>query len=408
MTRYAIVSDCFITPDEVRRGALHVEKGKIGGWAEKPATKTVVDLSGLIVGPALVDVHDHLYGNYYPKVGRGDGKYLNWHEWDVDLKASAVYKERSKIPPLDIYYLGCYKHILSGCLTVNDHMPHKVNAPFLDKMPIRVQKEYCLAHECSSYDLRWGDGIVFEHDRAVKNDWPFITHIEEGFDEEAKKGIDILLLLGALDEHTVMIHGLALSAKDIDEIAKAKASMVWCPGSNWFMFRRTGDVKRWLAKGINVALGTDSPHTGELNLLYEARWAKKLYKSLYGEEIPDRTLVRMITVNAAKALRLDRLVGSLEKGKVADIIAFRGDPKNPWGSLIQSSFADMALVIQGGRPLYGDEAFADLFEEFGVPFRRISVAGSKKIINGEPDLLLKRIRKYVGFKKIIPFLPLDV
>jgi cytosine/adenosine deaminase-related metal-dependent hydrolase len=408
MSKYSIVSKCFITPDEVRSaGALNIDKDRIAGWSAKPASKSVIDLSHLVVAPALVDAHDHLFGNYYPKIGRGDGKYLNWLGWDMDLKSSSVYKERSKISPLDIYSLACYKHILSGCLTVNDHMPHKVNEPFLDKMPIRIQKDYCLAHEASSYDLRWGSGIVFEHTRAVKEDLPFITHIEEGFDEEAKKGIDILLLLGALSDHTTMIHGIALSPKDIDAIAKARASMVWCPGSNWFMFRKTGDVKRWLAKGVNVALGTDSPASGELNMLYEARWAKKLFRQIYGSEIPDKTLVKMITINAAKALHLDHLVGSLDKGKAADIIAFRGDTKNPHGALIQSSFNDMALVIHNGQPLYGDASFEDLFRSFGVAYRKISVAGSKKIINGSPDELLKRIRKNVGFKKIIPFLPID-
>ena len=410
MKSFSLFSRCFITPENIINDKwLDIENSKFKSFNSKPLNKkNLLDLSDYIVSPALVDAHDHLFGNYYPKVGRGDGSYNNWLEWDNDLKSSAVYKERAKIPPFDIYILGCYKHILSGCVTVNDHMPHKINDPFLDKLPIRVQKRYCLAHEASSYDLRWGSGIVFEHRKAVKEDIPFITHIEEGWDEEAKKGIDILILLGALTEHTTMIHGIALSKEDIDKIAQAKASLVWCPGSNWFMFRKTGDVKTWLKKGINVALGTDSPHTGELNLLYEARWAYTLYKKIYKETIPYKTLVKMITINAAKALRLDKITGSIEKGKSADFIAFKGDSKDPYSSLINSSFSEMGLVVLEGKPLYGDPVFADFFKSCGVSFRRISVAGTKKIMSGAADLLLKDIRKKVGFKKIIPFLPIDV
>lgn len=408
--KFSVVSDCFITPSTViKDSSLEVQNGRIAGFTKKTGTSIRIDLTGKIVLPAFVDAHDHLFGNYYPKVGRSDGKYLNWKPWDDDLKSSPIYKERSKIPPLDIYFLACYKHILSGCLTVNDHMPHRVNDPFLDQMPIRVQKKYSLAHEVSTFDLRWGDGVVVEHARAVKEKIPFITHIEEGFDEESMKGIDILLLLRALSKNTVLIHALGLSDKDIEEIAKAGASCVWCPGSNMFMFRRTGRVKQWLKKGINVALGTDSPHTGELNLLHEARWAKKVYKQINKEEIPDKTLVEMMTINAAKALWLDKEVGSLEKGKVADFIALSGTGKDPYASVINADFKEMALVVQAGVPIYGDAEYAPVFEQFGVKVKKLKVAGAQKLVADhlDPAGLLKRIRKYVGFKKDIPFLPVE-
>jgi len=410
MSNYSVRADCIVTPDkQLESSYLNIGSGRISGLSAK-ASGPVVDLSGTVVAPALVDAHDHLFGNYYPKIGRGDGSYINWKPWDDDLKSGAVYKERSKIPPIDIYWLASYKHVLSGCLTVSDHMPHKVNDPLIKDMPIRIQKKYCLAHEASSYDLRWGDGIVNEHTKAVKEKIPFITHVEEGWDEEAKKGIDILKVLGALSKNTVLIHGIALSDKDMDDIAKAGASLVWCPGSNWFMFRKTGQVKKWLAKGINSSLGTDSPASGELNMLYEARWARKIYKKLYGSELPFKTLFKMMTINPAKALWLDKETGSLEKGKSADFIAVRaGKPHvDPYRTIIESDFDAMALVVFQGRPLYGDPAYAGFFKKCGVPFRKISVAGTAKIIDGDPDLLMKRISKNVGFRKVIPFLPIDV
>lgn len=407
-SNYSVRSDRLITPEKIKKNSFLNIKGKnIQGTSSQPASRTVIELPGRTVFPALVDAHDHLFGNYYPKIGNGKGNYINWKPWDDDLKSSPLYKERSKIPPLDIYKLACYKHVVTGCTTVNDHMPHSVNAPFLDFMPIRVQKKYCLAHECSSFDLRWGDGIVTEHERALKNDIPFITHIEEGFDPESKKGIDILLLLGALSRHTVLIHGIALSPEDIRSIASKKASMVWCPGSNWYMFKRTGDVKAWLKAGINVALGTDSPASGELNLLEEARLGRKLYKKIYKQDIPNKTLVEMMTINAAKALRLDNSVGSLQKGKAADFVAVRGGRKDAYADLVDASFADISLVFYNGKPLYGDAEFSSLFKDFGVKYKKVGMAGSDKIINGDPKGLMDRIRKFVGFKKQIPFLPVD-
>jgi len=62
------------------------------------------------------------------------------------------------------------------------------------------------------------------------------------------KGIDYLKEYNALDEYTVLVHGIALSDEDIEEIAKTKASLVWCPNSNYFMFEKTGNVKKWIEK----------------------------------------------------------------------------------------------------------------------------------------------------------------
>jgi hypothetical protein len=95
-----------------------------------------------------------------------------------------------------------------------------------------------MQHEMSSYrPVKWGTSATEEHALAVKNDIPFVTHIEEGYDEEAMLGIDIMKELKILDEYTVLIHGISLSEKDIEDIAKAKAHVVWCPTSNYFMFQ---------------------------------------------------------------------------------------------------------------------------------------------------------------------------
>jgi len=51
---------------------------------------------------------------------------------------------------------------------VNDHFPHKFNCHILPTLPIKAIHEYGLAHECSSYDLKWGEGIEIEYEKAVK------------------------------------------------------------------------------------------------------------------------------------------------------------------------------------------------------------------------------------------------
>ena len=125
-------------------------------------------------------------GNYLPRIGPANGAYyLNWSYWENDLRASAVVlDERANIAVEQMYQLSSYKNLFSGVVTVNDHFPHEFNEPFIPGLPIRVLRDYTLAHECSSFDLKWGDGIQIEHRRAVERDHPFITHLEEGFDPE--------------------------------------------------------------------------------------------------------------------------------------------------------------------------------------------------------------------------------
>ncbi len=407
MNSYIIKCKKIVNVDEILEGAEIKIKGK---RIEKIDTKIKnpkfeVDLTDKYVYPGLINAHDHLLGNYFPRVGKGP--YLNWLVWDNDLKSSPVYAERSQIPPNYIYLLGAYRNIFSGVTTVSDHIPHFVNEPYLKILPVRVIRKYSLAHEVSEYDLKWGDGIDKEYKEAVEKNQPFITHVEEGEDREAQKGIDHLIEHNALSEYTVLIHGVYLSKEDIKKIAKYKAHLVWCPSSNYYMFQKTGDVKRWLEEGINVSLGTDSPMSGGLNLLEEIKFAKKLYRRIYKDEIDDRELFKMITINPAKAFRIANELGEIKEKKLADIIAITTKERNPYTALRKAQLNDISLVIIEGKPVYGDINYRALFEYTGTEYTEFKLNGKKKIAKGDPKGLIKSIRKFVKFKKIIPFFPVE-
>jgi cytosine/adenosine deaminase-related metal-dependent hydrolase len=393
-----------VTPDEVIKDAhIRIAGGKIIDFSASQ-NKTYALQKKHILFPALFNAHDHLFGTYFPKIG--DGPYVCWFPWDFDLKSSEIYKERNKSKPFDIYLLGSYKNLLSGVTTVHDHIPHEINDPFIEELPIRVIKDYTLSHEASAYDLKWGDGIDIEHRRAVKSNLAYVTHIEEGWDQESMQGIDILVNHNALTEHTVMIHGIAFSPKDIETVAKSKAHFIWCPGSNMFMFGKTAKVREIMKAGINTCIGTDSPSSGEINLLDEIRFAKKVYRELYGEDLDDREIVRMITINPAKAFRMQDKVGSIEKGKLGDLLVVDGNSKNPYTSLVDAQLKDIALVFQEGKPLYGDADYGEIFEDLGSDYTRITIEGKEKFVIGDPQALMDKVRKNVGFHKELPFLPI--
>jgi cytosine/adenosine deaminase-related metal-dependent hydrolase len=253
--------------------------------------------------------------------------------------------------------------------------------------------------------LNWGDGIEIEHSRAVERGHPFITHLEEGFDKESQSGVDILEDLNCLDDHDVFIHCIGFSDSDIRKVRDAGASVAWCPASNVFMFNVTCKIRKMIAEGINVCIGTDSTATGSVNLLEEIRFARYVYRRMYGERLDAKTLVDMVTINPAKAFRMEDKIGSLEEGKYADLLFLRPREEDPYEALVSARMEDIELLIQEGTPVYGGAKYEDLFRRRGCEYTTVEVKGQKMCVKGDPAGLLEDIRRSVGFNKVLDYLP---
>ncbi|MBN2553654.1 MAG: amidohydrolase family protein, partial [Spirochaetales bacterium] len=345
-------------------------------------------------------------GDYLPRIGPTNGDYyLNWSYWERDLRSSTVLEERAKISVDQMYLLSAYKNLFSGVLTVNDHFPHEFNEPLIPTLPVRVINNYTLAHECSSFDLNWGDGIEIEHRRAVERGHPFITHLEEGFDAESQSGVDILEELNCLDDHDVFIHCIGFSDRDICKVRDAGASVAWCPASNIFMFNVTCKIRKMIDEGVNICIGTDSTATGSVNLLEEIRFARYAYRRMYGEQLDAETLVKMVTINPARAFWMQEMIGSVEQGKYADLLFVRAREVDPYEALVSTRMEDIELMIQEGTPIYGNARYEELFRRRECDYTTIEVQGRRMCVKGDPAGLLERVRRAVGFKKVLDYLP---
>jgi 5-methylthioadenosine/S-adenosylhomocysteine deaminase len=405
---YSLSGTTVVSPDRAPHpGCLKIEKQRLR-LSSRAAKLDLALPAGTFCYPALINVHDHFRGNYLPRIGPRNGDYyLNWSYWERDLRASPVLDERARISVDEMYQLSAYKNLFSGVVTANDHFPHEFNEPFIPRLPIRVINEYALAHECSSFDLHWGDGVETEHQRAVERDWPFITHLEEGFDAESQAGVDTLEAAGCLDDHDVLIHCIGFSDADIRKVRAAGASVVWCPASNLFMFNVTCKVKKLLEQGVNVAIGTDSTHTGSVNLLEEMRFARETYRRLYGEDLPAARILRMVTINPARAFRMGDRTGSIEDGKLADLLVLRPRSSDPYEALLEAQIEDIELLLYEGTPILGFAEHEELFRLRECPYTRVRVRGREMCVKGDPGGLLSRVRQAVGHNKVLDYLPLD-
>ncbi|MBE7413172.1 MAG: amidohydrolase family protein [Leptospiraceae bacterium] len=396
-----------IGPKLIRKNqTIRIHKNRISEISENPSGKNFrLDLHGLSIYPGLINSYDHLLSSYLPRVGAGR-PYLNWLAWDNDLKSSAVYTERQQLDTEELYLLGSYKNLISCVTTVMDHIPHFVQDPYIGRMPIRIISKFHLSHSACSYSLNWGEGVKKEYSEAVSNNLPYITGIAEGFDPESVDSLRLLEKENALGENSVLVHCLGLKNRDLEIIADKSASVVWCPNSNLFKFNKTLNVKKLLDLNVNLCLGTDTPMAGGLNIFEEIKTAREVYKNTFGEELNPKKIFRMLTTNPAKAFRIEKDCGEIEKGKFADLVILETKKSDPYENLCEADLSMVKLVIIDGKPVYGDMSLLPFFEEFGINTETISIQNTDKIIQGSPLSLLKSIQKAVGYKKDLAFLPI--
>lgn len=150
------------------------------------------------------------------------------------------------------------------------------------------------------------------------------TEVEDSLRQHGKRPIARLMELGMFNPALMAVHMTQLTDGEIAECAKDGVSVIHCPQSNLKLASGFCPVARLLKAGVNVALGTDgAASNNDLDLMAEMQSAALLAKGVSGDAaaVPAATALSMATLNGAKALGLDKDIGSLLPGKWADMAA---------------------------------------------------------------------------------------
>ncbi len=230
----------------------------------------------------------------------------------------------------------------------------------------------------------------------------FHTHSNESrFDVEetqrrhGMRPIQALEAFGLLDAHRVMLaHCVWTDDAEIEILARRQVGVAHNPVSNMKLASGAARVEAMLARGVAVGLGTDGEkENNNLDLFEEMKTASLLAKlsTLDAAALDAWSVCRMATIEGARALGLDAMVGSVEAGKMADLIAVRTDTPRMTpliggadGNLhhnlvhaVQGGDVEMTMVagrilVEDGRLLSGDLADAISQVNRAVPdlFRR--------------------------------------
>ena len=176
-------------------------------------------------------------------------------------------------------------------------------------------------------DASWEKIVMYSR----QLDLPVQTHLAETAAEVTQSrqqyGVTPLARLhrlGATGPGFVAIHGVHLEPSDIELLATHGGHVVHCPASNMKLGSGVAPVVKLLARGINVALGTDgAASNNRLDLFGEMHLAALLAKVSNADPavLPAHRALRMATLDGARALGQDAVIGSLMPGKHADIVA---------------------------------------------------------------------------------------
>lgn len=151
------------------------------------------------------------------------------------------------------------------------------------------------------------------------------THeIAESLTRYGVRPLERLAQHGVLDTDLIAVHAVHLTPAEIEQLATHNASIAHCPSSNMKLASGMADVANMLQKGLRVGLGTDgAASNNRLDLFSEMRQAALLAKVSTGDAatLPAHAVLRAATLDGARALHLDHLIGAVRPGLQADLVA---------------------------------------------------------------------------------------
>jgi 5-methylthioadenosine/S-adenosylhomocysteine deaminase len=394
---------------------------QVGTGVPLPTGVQPVDVGGFVL-PGLIDLHNHLTWNLFPRWRAGQ-LFHNRYEW----QEKAEYDRAMKSPEgrlLDRQF-GCEADLYAevkalaggatstlgsltpknpgdlGCLGgLTRNLDFKSGIPFVPdtssdcKNPEngadRAEYAKAIAPDVSDVTVNVVFPLETGHERidylrcelrkgTLRS---LVVHLAEGMpgDPTARREFAMLRSRGLVTAGVGVIHGSAVRPEEFAEMKLKGAGLIWSPRSNDELYGATTNIGAAIQAGVTIAIAPDWSPTGSSGPLQEMNYAAARFPA-----VTHNQLVDMATVNAAQVARLDGFIGQLKPGLFADLVVISnnsGSPKDktPYESVVKATAADVQLVVVGGAPLYGDR---DLMTRLlpGKPLDDLTVCGAQKVVD---------------------------
>ena len=370
--KIAIVNAQIVTVDKnssiIENGSLVVgADGTIRAIAPGQITHNateVIDARGAIVMPGLINSHTHLGMTLFRGLGDdmsledflarlmpAEVKVLNYAAVHAGTELAALESLLGGITTsLDMYYLpDAALEVANSSLMRIQTGPNFLETDGPEPLKFADRLSWAKKWLAAPRDSAGSTGWVAPHSTYLLDEKQLRTLAELASEFEARIHVHAAETVGEMKlvanrhggrtpiqvladtkllRRSVLAHGVHLSDDDIALIASNSATVVHCPASNFKLASGVARILDLQRAGVNIALGTDGPASGnDLDLWIAIRLAGYMQKTVAKDPsvLPAVDLVRMATINGAKALQLDHIIGSLEVGKRADLIVLDAD-----------------------------------------------------------------------------------
>lgn len=405
--------------NEVVHGDLLIQDDRIATVGEtwNAEADRVIDAAGKMLLPGFVHMHIHLCQTLFR--GQADDlELLDWLKqriWPLE----AAHDEES------IYYsalLGIGELLQSGATTIVDmETVHDTDAAFQalldggiralsgkvmmdvgEDVPegLRETTERSIQHSVDLLEKWHGRGngriryafaprfvvscteelLAEVRDLSARYGVFVHTHAAENRDEVARverrtgmRNITYLDHIGLAGERLILAHCVWLDDTEKRILADRGVKVAHCPSSNLKLASGIADIPDLLRLGISVGIGADgTPCNNNMDMFHEMRLAALIHKPRCGPKVMDaQTVLRMATIDGARAVGLGHEIGSIEPGKKADLIlldlnrlhTFPSVGTDPFSRIVYAAtraevdtvFVDGRVVVENGRLTIMDE-----------------------------------------------------
>jgi len=196
------------------------------------------------------------------------------------------------------------------------------------------------------------------------------VEIDQSMNEYNMRPLERIHKLGLLSPRFINIHMTQLTSEEINLVKETGSHVVHCPESNLKLASGFAPISKLLEAGVNVAVGTDgAASNNDLDMFGEIRTASFIAKAIGANptHLPAKEALAMATINGAKAIGLEKEIGSLEPGKAADLVAvnlnsFLTQPTyNPMSHLVYAiNRLQVSDVWIAGKQLLKNNKFTQL------------------------------------------------
>ena len=340
----------------------------------------VINASGKVVMPGLINTHSHISMSIFRETVDG----LKTQDW----LTQKIWPMEDKLTNEDIYYatmLSCIEMIETGCTCINDmyFMTEDIIKAALES-GVRLQTTRTLMGHNKEDLIRLDElnnllenykyeiitfnagihGLYTSNEEYVKKCVDFAEEknlpIHMHFCENAQEREDIksdynveepsdVIKRDFKGIHNILAHSVKISDKDIQNLKETNTYIAHCPVSNLKLGCGIAPITKMVEEGLCVSLGTDGQGSGSnLDMFETMKFTALLQKGINEnpEDLPAYEVLKMATINGAKALNLNE-IGKIEEGKLADLIIINMEETitNP----INNIFAEIVYNVKGSN-----------------------------------------------------------